>query len=235
MTDQRGLDNALLYGTFVIGMDQSYKNLVDSNLQITVICTFDPTARQVLLVALFLSIDAKTETLVKATSKLDELINNRAKHLVTVPVDRWPPKLGSRSECIRKVSEDGFCPEYLTTDLAANNHACIAKVWPNTKGRSCFWHLENAILGWKWDLMDKRMMQPPKELRASLLAQFTKVCRARTKEDNEQLSKEFLETGIPSSVKKHCSTLSEKQQKDLTDVIVDTFRHHWIECELSET
>lgn len=125
VTDPRGLDHAVAHGTFVLGMDQSYRNLIDSNIPLTVFVTLNTTARQILLVAMLLSADAKTETLVKGASKLNELTRARAQHLVARPIYDWPRTLQGIVEMVRQVAQNGYIPKYSTTDLGLNNHTSI--------------------------------------------------------------------------------------------------------------
>jgi len=151
--------------------------------------------------------------------------------------EKWPAKLRGSEAAIRTCADDGgFQPRICTSDLARNNHAAIRDVFPDNIIRSCWWHLKECILRWKWDGLEKGDVQsPPKAVPARLVREFEKTCGAATLEDASRLSTEFLRKRIKRCARKECLDWSTRRQDALIADLKAKLSSDFLATDLTKT
>lgn len=83
-------------------------------------------------------------------------------------------------------------PVLLMTDDADAEMNALKKVWPESKGLLCVWHVLNAVWRWLW-LSDHKIK---KEDRPYLLKKFRSVLYAKTSDAYEEIKVELLSDNI---------------------------------------
>ncbi|KAJ7893906.1 hypothetical protein B0H14DRAFT_2334605, partial [Mycena olivaceomarginata] len=225
LTDEYSLESGIAYtlDDGGVGTDECWRHKSQNRAAMSLICTVDENEHMV-PIAVFISANAKTETLLRFWIGTYEKMVQRAKAITadpeTISGRNRPPevvekirvnaeRIATAGWCIGKIMIDKHYPSLRAIRAFCKKYGLTVFI------RLCQFHVVRAILNWEWGDGKKGIsVQIPKSIKYEIVWLFRFVQRARTRAQFEILVQQFLKS-------------LEQVLRSMFEAVKDYFERNW--------
>ncbi|KAJ7774066.1 hypothetical protein B0H16DRAFT_1880520 [Mycena metata] len=204
LTDNYSLESGIAYTLDEgLGTDQCWRNKSQNRAAMSILCTVDESVHMV-PVSLFISANAKSETLLAFLDGTREKIIEHARAIVADPEiiserNRTPEVIAKIKVNAETITLEGWCPKKIMIDKhypsLRSIQAFCRKHNLTIYIRLCQFHVVRAILFWEWGDGRKGLsVRIPKSIKFQIVWLFRFIQRARTREEFDALAAKFLQS-----------------------------------------